>query len=254
MKTLIVVPFLVAGLFTAAEVQSNNPASGDNSISESWSPDPMSWRMDGLIHAPALTGSHESAGHYSANESVNDAKSRAFSHMREKGIYVRDAAVLTILLEGLEKTPGDALLLAEIALAYYDLDDTDNAYEFARKAQGLSENTPARFFTGLENLNNALTQYWTDRNNNAVRQGHSYFRNSVLDFQEAERTTGMPHPLISYYFAYAQWHFSSIDAPGRWASDVGFIRNRFESAIRFGRGTKYDSFAVEAQTHLNSLR
>lgn len=179
----------------------------------------------------------------------------AFSELNKKNIKVRDAETLRILKEGLDAGAGqNEKYLGELALAYYDNDDLNNARKYANEALKLGESNLGRFIIGLEAFEKSQNDYWRDKNANQLKSGQKYFYKPTSDFGYAVGSSAVSHPLILYYAAYSAWHYYSIDAPNNWASQVGLIRDRFNGAIRDGAGTKYQKYADEAANHLNTLR
>jgi tetratricopeptide (TPR) repeat protein len=156
-------------------------------------------------------------------------------HMRSKKIIVADEQALKILEDGLKVAPNNAKLLGDLALAYYDVNNKDKAFELGAKAHAIDKSNVGSLFVAMKAL-----------------EAKEYYTAATLMW-EADRALMHSHPLVYYYFSSAQWAYCYNVAKNQWENNVGIIKNRLELATEHGTGTVYDWYAQDAKRLRDSL-
>jgi hypothetical protein len=163
------------------------------------------------------------------------ARWHAELYMRGKNIIIADENAVKILEGGYKLAPDHALLLGDLALAYYDTDNVSKAYELGEKANRINKSTVGSLFIAMT----------------AIEQQEFFLAASVM--WEADRALLHPHPLVFYYFSSAQWGYCFNVAKDQWANNKAIIKDRLERAVLYGMGTKYEPYAQHAKEMLASI-
>lgn len=148
-----------------------------------------------------------------------------------RNLKFADEEIVTILENGLEAAPDDALLLGELALAYFDIGKEQQAKEFGRKAHAINKSTVGSLFVAIDAHDKA-----------------DYRLASTLMY-EARNAAMRQHPLINFYFGVCLWAHVFNNAKNSWSANKELIRSNLQAAVS-GAGTQYDWYAQEAKRQL----
>jgi tetratricopeptide (TPR) repeat protein len=156
-------------------------------------------------------------------------------YMRSKSQIFADATTLAILESGLKLAPDSAPLLGDLALAYYDNNNSEKAFEMGAKAHAIDKSNVGSLFVAMKALE--TQDYWT----------------AATLMWEADRNVMHSHPLVYFYFASAQWGYCYNVAQNQWANNKEIIRNRLQLAVQYGSGTSYNWCAEQANQMLATI-
>jgi Tfp pilus assembly protein PilF len=156
-------------------------------------------------------------------------------NMRTKGLRFADAQTLKILEDGLKIAPNSAEVMGDLALAYFDNNKEDKAYEYGAKAHAIDKKNVGSLFVAIKALE--TQDYW----------------NASALMWEVDKLTMHEHPLVYYYFSSAQWAYCYNQAKNMWVNYKAAIKDRLQRAVQLGSGTQYDWYAKEANKMLASI-